>query len=57
MTEPTRVNAQELHSRLSAVPPLPHRGSHRERIAVLLKALKQAYEAGQADASDSEFAR
>ncbi len=57
MTEPTRIDAQDLHGRLSAVPSMPHRGPYRERIAVLLKALKQAYEAGQADAVDSEFAR
>ncbi len=52
MVEPTRIDAQELHARLCDVPDMPHRGPRRERLAVLLKALKQAYAAGQADAAD-----
>ncbi len=53
MAEPTRVNAQDLHSRLSAIPSMPHRAPFRERIAILLKALKDAYAAGLADAADA----
>lgn len=53
MTKPTRKDALELHGRLCDVPAMPHRGPFRERISILSKALKAAYEAGLADAADA----
>lgn len=51
MDKPTATDAKLIYARLCDFPSMPHRGLRRERLAVILKALTQAYEAGQAQAS------